>query len=75
MADLRGANPDPKHGVCALLVSRFVAALFSRKDIGQDQLDLIRTDQVFAWPITRIDIGLLQPAERDLFRSQRDARS
>jgi NitT/TauT family transport system permease protein len=43
--------------------------------------DLIQTDQVFAWTITQIammlviEIGLLQPAERHLFRWRRDVRS
>ena len=43
--------------------------------------DLIQTDQVFAWTITQIammliiEIGLLQPAERYLFRWRRDVRS
>jgi NitT/TauT family transport system permease protein len=41
--------------------------------------DLIQTDQVFAWTITQIammiviEIGLLQPVERHLFRWRRDA--
>jgi NitT/TauT family transport system permease protein len=43
--------------------------------------DLIQTDQVFAWTIVQIammliiEIGLLQPAERYLFRWRRDVRS
>ena len=43
--------------------------------------DLIQTDQVFAWTITQIammlviEIGLLQPLERHLFRWRRDVRS
>jgi NitT/TauT family transport system permease protein len=43
--------------------------------------DLIQTDQVFAWTITQIammlviEIGFLQPTERDLFRWRRDVRS
>jgi NitT/TauT family transport system permease protein len=43
--------------------------------------DLIQTDQVFAWTITQIammlviEIGMLQPAERYLFRWRRDVRS
>lgn len=42
--------------------------------------DLIQTDQVFAWTIVQIammlviEIGLLQPAERWLFRWRRDVR-
>jgi NitT/TauT family transport system permease protein len=43
--------------------------------------DLIQTDQVFAWTIVQIammliiEIGMLQPAERYLFRWRRDVRS
>lgn len=43
--------------------------------------DLIQTDQVFAWTIVQIammlviEIGLLQPAERHLFRWRRDVRT
>jgi NitT/TauT family transport system permease protein len=43
--------------------------------------DLIQTDQVFAWTITQIammlviEMGLLQPLERYLFRWRRDVRS
>jgi NitT/TauT family transport system permease protein len=43
--------------------------------------DLIQTDQVFAWTITQIammlviEMGLLQPLERHLFRWRRDVRN
>jgi NitT/TauT family transport system permease protein len=43
--------------------------------------DLIQTDQVFAWTIAQIvmmlviELGMLQPAERHLFRWRRDVRS
>jgi NitT/TauT family transport system permease protein len=43
--------------------------------------DLIQTDQVFAWTIVQIammlviEIGLLRPAERHLFRWRRDVRT
>jgi NitT/TauT family transport system permease protein len=43
--------------------------------------DLLQTDQVFAWTIVQIammlliEIGLLQPAERHLFRWRRDVRT
>ena len=43
--------------------------------------DLIQTDQVFAWTLAQIammlviEIGLLQPLERRLFRWRRDVRS
>lgn len=43
--------------------------------------DLIQTDQVFAWTLAQvimmvvIEMGLIQPAERRLFRWRRDARS
>jgi len=43
--------------------------------------DLIQMDQVFAWTIVQvammlvIEIGLLQPLERHLFRWRRDVRA
>src|ERR1019366_3460181 len=43
--------------------------------------DLIQTDQVFAWTIAQIammlviEIGMLQPLERRLFRWRRDVRT
>jgi NitT/TauT family transport system permease protein len=43
--------------------------------------DLIQMDQVFAWTIVQvammlvIELGLLQPLERYLFRWRRDVRS
>jgi NitT/TauT family transport system permease protein len=43
--------------------------------------DLIQTDQVFAWTIVQIammlviEIGMLQPLERHLFRWRRDVRT
>jgi NitT/TauT family transport system permease protein len=63
-------------------VSLVAETLGSSSGVGyrlRQASDLIQTDQVFAWVITQvammlvIEIGLLQPAERRLFRWRRDA--
>ncbi len=63
-------------------VSLVAETLGSSSGVGyrlRQASDLIQTDQVFAWVIAQvammlvIEIGLLQPAERYLFRWRRDA--
>jgi NitT/TauT family transport system permease protein len=65
-------------------VSLVAETLGSSSGVGyrlRQASDLIQTDQVFAWTITQIammlviEIGLLQPAERYLFRWRRDVRT
>lgn len=62
-------------------VSLVAETLGSSSGVGyrlRQASDLIQTDQVFAWVITQvammlvIEIGMLQPAERYLFRWRRD---
>ncbi len=65
-------------------VSLVAETLGSSSGVGyrlRQASDLIQTDQVFAWTITQIammlviEIGLLKPAERYLFRWRRDVRN
>jgi NitT/TauT family transport system permease protein len=65
-------------------VSLVAETLGSSSGVGyrlRQASDLIQTDQVFAWTIAQIammlviEIGLLQPAERYLFRWRRDVRN